>query len=114
MTVLYDLDASSDPALDRLGHAGVDTDIRAPVGGSLHRCPQLVLGESGHVERLCGEAVPPPAVSLICEAPSSNCSRVRMRTSSGESPSWPALSYSAIVNGAPSLRGSSWGERKSP
>ena len=32
---------------------------------------------------LCGEATPPPAVSLICEAPCMSCSRTRRRTSSG-------------------------------
>ena len=32
---------------------------------------------------LNGEATPPPAVSLICEAPSMSCSRTRRRTSSG-------------------------------
>ena len=32
---------------------------------------------------LFGDATPPPAVSLICVAPSMSCSRTRTRTSSG-------------------------------
>ena len=32
---------------------------------------------------LCGEDTPPPAVSLICDAPCISCSRARVRTSSG-------------------------------
>ena len=63
---------------------------------------------------LCGEATPPPAVSLTCEAPSSSCSRTRMRTSSGESAIMLPPSTSLRVSGPPITRGSSVGLRKSP
>ena len=63
---------------------------------------------------LCGEATPPPAVSLICEAPSMSCSRARIRTSSGLSAIMLPPICSMRVSGPPMVRGSSVSWRKSP
>ncbi len=63
---------------------------------------------------LCGDATPPPAVSLTCEAPSISCSRTRMRTSSGLSAIMVPPTCSVRVSGPPIRRGSSNIWRKSP
>jgi hypothetical protein len=63
---------------------------------------------------LCGEATPPPAVSLICEAPCISCSRALTRTSSGLSATMLPPSFSMRDAGAPIVRGSSDSWRKSP
>ena len=94
MAVLDALHAGGDRPLDRGGRVGMHGDVGAPVLGGFDGGAQLgsvkVVTSSG----LCGDATPPPAVSLICVAPSMSCSRTRTRTSSGLSATMAAPSCS--------------------
>jgi hypothetical protein len=51
----------------------------------------------------CAEATPPPASTLICEAPGSNCWRVHNLASSGEPASGLTCTAPAIGGGAASI-----------
>jgi len=99
--------------LEVLGGVGDQVDILQWIAVDQQQIGERSLFHDAELARLNDEETPPPAVSLIWEAPCMSCSRTRRRTSSGLSATIlpPICSMRLSV---PIVRGSSDNWRKSP